>query len=213
MASIKEFRGLLESGDLKSAFTTYELDFNKEFDGGGGGGGYEADIEWVFQAPNIIKMIKSTKGGKKIYYLPWAPKKVTTVTLDGNSPPYFVTSHFSNCRFTMKYHDTKGTKVTVMHVAGDSKHASTVKGSKERDVMDDKEKDPDFPLVRRMSIAGAKAFGAAGRKYMKEQIAEGGTTYYDTYARLFGVRGDSGKWEFYAQDINHKGVLIGILNV
>jgi hypothetical protein len=213
MASLDEFRQLLLDGNLKQAFTDYELDFNEaEFDVTGSGEvkGYETEIVWKFEDPNKIKMFKKTgtdgDTGRKIYYLPWASKGVTKVTLDGSSPGYFVTSHFSNCRFTMSFHDDQAKTVTVQHVAGDTGGASTAKGTEQRDKLEIPV--PESVRTRRFSISGAKSFGKLGRALMEERIKTG-TTYYNTYARVFGTRSKNGSWVFYMQDINDKGLVVG----
>jgi hypothetical protein len=97
--------------------------------------------------------------GKKIYYLPWASHEVTSITLDGNSPPYFVTSLLSNCRFTMKFHDGEGESVTVMHVAGNITGEGTVVGSRQRDVVESKVDTPTVTHARRLSVGGHKNSG------------------------------------------------------
>ncbi|WP_325418046.1 hypothetical protein [Aquabacterium sp.] len=213
MPSLEEFRQLVHEGKLSEAFTAYELDFNSEaFDifGKQDVQGYETDIYWSFEGPNKIKMNKSASSdggtGKKIYYLPWNTKKVTSVQLDGTSPGYFVTSHFSNCRFTMNYLDAEGKSVFVQHVAGDTGGGSMAKGTQERDDLEIKV--PQAVRTRRFSVSGHKAFAKSGRELMKER-AKQGTTYYDSCARVFGVRSTSGGWVFYMQDIDHKEKVIG----
>jgi hypothetical protein len=42
-----------------------------------------------------------------------------------------------------------------------------------------------------------------------EERMKAGTTYYDTYARVFGVRSKSGNWVFYMQDLNEQGHVVG----
>lgn len=213
MASLDEFKQLLHDGHIKQAFTEYELDFNEaEFDitGSGEVKGYETEIVWKFEGPNKIKMFKKTGGdgdaGKKIYYLPWASKGVTKVTLDGSSPGHFVTSHFSNCRFTMNFHDDQAKTVTVQHVAGDTGGGSTATGTKQRDALEIPV--PESVRTRRFSISGHKRLGKLGKALMEER-AKTGTTYYDTYARVFGTRSKNGSWVFYMQDINEQGHVIG----
>ena len=212
MASLEEFRALLHEGNIQQAFTDYELDFNAvAFDTQAGG--YEADIVWHFESPNKIKMNKKTASdadaGKRIYYLPWKSKSVTSVTLDADSAPYFVTSHFSNCRFTINFHDGAGKKVTVMHVAGDVSGGSTVRGSKQRDELESTVPLDDVQSTRRLSIVGHKRFGKAAANHMAQAKTQG-TSYYDTYARVFGARTKSGAWVFYAQDINGDGQMLGL---
>lgn len=213
MASLEEFRSLLHEGSTAKAFADYELDFNSEaFDKFGNVQvkGYETQIEWRFEEPNHIKMHKADAGGRKIFYLPWASKDVTSVTLDGDSPAYFLTSHLSNCRFTIKYHDGEGKKVTVMHVAGDVKGGSGIGGSKARDQLEERVELPsDVVRSRRLSVGGHKSFGKIGQAHMEKQKAERGTAYYDSYARVFGTRKSDGGWVFYMQDINHEGKIIG----
>lgn len=214
MASLEEFKQLLHDGNVKQAFTAYELDFNEaEFDifGTDDVKGYETEIVWKFEPPNKIKMWKKTgldgDTGKNIDYLPWATKKVTTVTLDGKSPGHFVTSHFSNCRFTMNFLDDLGKAVTVQHVAGDTGGSSTKRGTEERDRLEVGV--PSAVRTRRFSINGNKRFGKLGQKLMEDRMKTG-TTYYDTYARVFGTRSKSGNWVFYMQDINEDGHVVGI---
>jgi hypothetical protein len=216
MASLEEFRRLLHDGNMQQALTEYELDFNEaEFDivGAGEVKGYETEIVWKFEGPNKIKMFKKTGGdgadGKKIYYLPWASKGVTKVTLDSSSPGHFVTSHFSNCRFTMSFEDDQAKKVTVQHAAGDTGGGSGAKGMEQRDKLEE----PVLGAVRtrRFSISGDKQIGKAGKKLMEERIAMG-TTYYDSYARVFGTRSKTGSWVFYMQNINREGRVLGYID-
>ena len=213
MASLDEFRQLLHDGNMRQALTDYELDFNEaEFDitGSGEVKGYETEIVWKFEGPNKIKMFKKTgvdgDAGRKIYYLPWASKGVTKVTLDGGSPGHFVTSHFSNCRFTMSFHDDQAKTVTVQHVAGDTGGGSLKAGTEQRDKLEIPV--PESVRTRRFSISGAKRLGRLGRGLMEER-AKTGTTYYDTYARVFGTRGKNGSWVFYMQNINEEGRVLG----
>ncbi|MDN3639332.1 hypothetical protein QWY82_11005 [Simiduia curdlanivorans] len=219
MASLEEFRALLHEGKIDEAFKNYQLDFNSAaFDQFGDVkvSAYEVDIAWDFQEPNVIKMLKKTENDgskrKKICYLPWSTKTATSVTLDGNSPPYFVTSHFSNCRFTMKFHDGQGKTVTVLHVAGDTKSEGRVQGSAERDILENEVKTEPAKMTRRLSVGGLKDLGKAGREH-KQTKMKAGTTYYDTYARVFGVRNKNGVWSFYAQNINHKDEIIGLQDI
>ena len=210
MPSLEEFRQLLHDGDSEQAFSNYELDFNSEaFDAFGSGAvsGYEVDIEWTFESPNKIKMERALTSGKKIYYLPWASKDVTTITLDGDSPAYFVTSHFSNCRFTSKFHDDQGKKVTVMHVAGDTGGGGTVEGSQQRDALESSVTVENVTRTRRLSISNQKV-GRKGKLHMAKGI-QAGTSYYDSYARVFGVRRGNGNWVFYTQDFNQRGQILG----
>ncbi len=216
MASLLEFKQLLHDGNLKQAFTDYELDFNEvEFDITGTGDiqGYKTEIVWKFEEPNKIKMFKKTGldggTGKEIYYLPWASKGVTKVSLDGSSPAHFVTSHFSNCRFTMSFHDDQAKLVTVQHVAGDTGGGSTQRGTTQRDALEVAV--PGAVRTRRFSISGAKRLGKLGKALMEER-AKTGTTYYDTYARVFGTRGKNGSWVFYMQDINEEGHVVGFVD-
>ncbi|WP_413665714.1 hypothetical protein ACG1BZ_11245 [Microbulbifer sp. CNSA002] len=117
MPSYEDFISLLEK-DIESAFKTYELDFNTEaFDNKAGA--YETEFDFEFVKPNKIMMVKSGGSGKKATYLTWARQQAVPVTLDSKSPPYFFTSHLSNCRMTFKYHDDQSKSVTVIHVAGD----------------------------------------------------------------------------------------------
>lgn len=218
MASLENFRELLDSGNLGQAFSEYELDFNSEqFDifGNQQVQGYETDIVWGFEEPNKIKMLKKTAadntGVKRIYYLPWQSKSVTSVTLDGNSPAYFVTSHFSNCRFTIKFHDGQGKQVTVMHVAGDVTGGATTRGSATRDQMEEQVPVANVTRTRRLSVSSHK-FGKSGAAHMEKGI-QAGTTYYDTYARVFGVRKDDGGWAFFAQNINGNGEILGFFGI
>lgn len=211
MASLEEFRELLHVGNIQEAFMVYELDFNGGVFDKGKDKGYEVDVVWSYEVPNKIKMEEVSQGGKKIYYLPWASKSITTVTLDGSSPPYFVTSHFSNCRFTIKFHDDAGQNVTVMHVAGDLKGAGTVKGSVERDGLENSVKVDSFIKTRRLSISNQKT-GKSGKTHMETQ-SEAGTAYYDSYARFFGVRNSNGCWVFYAQNLDGQGTILGFSQI
>ena len=217
MPSLEEFRELLHSGSTQQAFTDYMLDFNtQDFDVNVPvqGVGYEAEIVWRFESPNIIKMHRKTisdSGGKRIYYLPWARGRVTTVTLDGNSPPYFVTSHFSNCRFTIHYHDGEGRNVTVMHVAGDVSGGGTVRGSQQRDELESSVQVDNVQRTRRLSISNQKT-GKGGKAHMEKGMSVG-TTYYDSYARVFGIRRSSGSWVFYAQNIKGENELLGLTSI
>jgi hypothetical protein len=213
MKSLDGFRSMLHDGNTAQAFTDYELDFNSEaFDifGDVPVKGYETHIEWRFEKPDLIKMYKATaEVGTKIYYLPWASKGVTSVTLDGDSPAYFLTSHLSNCRFTIKYHDGEGKMVTVMHVAGDVVGGAGTKGSEARDQLESNVKLPSAEIrARRLSVGGQKSLGKIGRTHMEEK-ANVGTTYYDSFARVFGARKSNGGWVFYVQNINHKNKIIG----
>lgn len=212
MPDIEDFRKKLHS-NVKEALTAYELDFNPvNFDTPGKGKkAYEIGIDWEFDNPNKIKMLRKPNSSKKITYLPWEPGVATSVTLDSSSPPYLITSHISNCRMTLKFHDGKGTSVTVIHVAGDVPDGGTVKGSAQRDVIEDTVKTPDVTRTRRLSTSYQKIGRLAG-KHMEEKKANAGTTYYDSYARVFGVRGDNGGWSFYAQNINNKEQVIGFFD-
>jgi hypothetical protein len=218
MPSLEEFRQLLDEDDSATAFTEYELDFNsEEFDiyGDTEVEGYETEIVWRFASPNKIKMHKKTASdsdaGKTIFYLPWKRKSVTTVTLDGTSPRYFVTSHFSNCRFTMKFHDGQGKKVTVMHVAGDVPGGASVRGSTQRDELENGIDVADVTRTRRLSVSYQK-FGKTGKAHMAKGV-EAGTTYYDTFARVFGIRDSNGCWKFHAQNINGDHVILGFSEI
>jgi hypothetical protein len=212
MASLAEFKQLLHDGNIQQAFTDYVLDFNEaEFDifGSAEVKGYETEIVWKFEDPNKIKMFKKTGGdgdaGKKIYYLPWTTKGVTKVTLDGSSPGHFVTSHFSNCRFTMDFHDDQAKKVTVQHVAGDTGGGSTTTGTKQRDNLEQ----PVQGSVRtRRFSASYQKVGKVAKALMVER-AKTGTTYYDSYARVFGTRSKNGSWVFYMQNLNNEDKVIG----
>jgi hypothetical protein len=171
---LEEFRNLVRTGNLAQALSDYELDFNEaEFDANQDGArivvGYEAQITWQFEEPHKIKMFKTPRdgNGKSIYYLPWAPKAVTKVTLDGTTPGYFVTSHFSNCRFTMSFHDNEAKTVTVQHVAGDTNGTSSTRGTAERYKMEIPV--PEAVRTRRFSVTGLKRIGRAGAVLMEER--------------------------------------------
>lgn len=207
MASLEKFRELLSVGDIATAFKAYQLDFNEAVFDGENKKGYEVEVDWSYEKENKIKMTKVSQGGKKIYYLPWASKAVTYVTLDSSSPPYFVTSHFSNCRFTIKFHDEAGQKVTVMHVAGDVSWEGTINGSLQRDELEKSVVVQDVKKTRRLSISRPKT-GKIGEKHIVAQQAKG-TCYYDSFARVFGVRDSNGCWVFYAQDLNDTGKILG----
>jgi hypothetical protein len=205
---------MLHDGNTAQAFTDYELDFNSEaFDifGDVPVKGYETHIEWRFEKPDLIKMYKATaEVGTKVYYLPWASKGVTSVTLDDDSPAYFLTSHLSNCRFTIKYHDGEGKKVTVMHVAGNVDGGALKEGSEARDQLESKVQLPSAEIrARRLSVGGQKSLGKAGKEYMAKRVKDHETTYYDSFARVFGARKSNGGWVFYVQNINHKNKIIG----
>ncbi|BBM04049.1 hypothetical protein [Microbulbifer sp. GL-2] len=209
MPSYENFLSLLDN-DLEQAFKTYELDFNSaEFDSQAGA--YETSIEFEFKGPNKILMKKDPKSDKKATYLTWARKKAVPVKLDSNSPPYFMTSHLSNCRMTFKFHDDQNKSVTVIHVAGDVPNGGTIEGSVQRDELENEVVTPEVKRTRRLSIGGPKT-GQKGRNFKKEQ-AKAGTAYYDTCARVFGVRGDDDRWTFYTQDIGRKDKLIGFFEI
>lgn len=207
MASLEDFRKLLSVGDIAKAFEAYQLDFNEAVFDVENEKGYEVEVDWSYEKENKIKMTKVSQGGKKIYYLPWASKVVTYVTLDSSSPPYFVTSHFSNCRFTINFHDEAGQKVTVMHVAGNVPGEGTIRGSQERDKLEKSVVVQDVKKERRLSISRPKT-GKSGKNHMDAQKAKG-TCYYDSFARVFGVRDSNGCWVFYAQNLNHTGKILG----
>ncbi|WP_444917079.1 hypothetical protein [Microbulbifer sp. JMSA003] len=209
MPSYEDFISLLEK-DIESAFKTYELDFNTEaFDNKSGA--YETGFDFEFVKPNKIMMVKSGDSGKKATYLTWARKTAVPVTLDSKSPPYFFTSHLSNCRMTFKYHDDQSKSVTVIHVAGDVSQGGTIEGSKQRDELEQMVKTPVVTKERRLSIGGPKG-GNKGAKFKKKQ-AKLGTSYYDTCARVFGVRDENGQWAFYTQNIGRKDELLGFFEI
>ncbi|WP_445364337.1 hypothetical protein ACJJIQ_08515 [Microbulbifer sp. ANSA003] len=209
MPSYDDFISLLEK-DFELAFKTYELDFNTEaFDCKSGA--YEIEFDFEFVKPNKIMMVKSGNSGKKATYLTWARKTAVPVTLNSKSPPYFFTSHLSNCRMTFKFHDDQSKSVTVIHVAGDVSQGGTIKGSEQRDDLEKMVKTPHVTGERRLSIGGPKG-GRKGANFKKKQ-AKLGTAYYDTCARVFGVRDDSGQWTFYTQNIGRKDELLGFFDV
>jgi hypothetical protein len=106
----------------------------------------------------------------------------------------------------MNFHDDQGKTVTVQHVAGDTGGESTKKGTEERDKLEIQV--PEAVRTRRFSVSGAKRFGKLGKQLMEERMKTG-TTYYDTYARVFGIRSKGGNWVFYMQDINENGKVVG----
>lgn len=212
MPSYDDFLSELDS-DIEAAFSKYKLDFNtQEFDIKNGV--YQTGIDFIFQDPNIILMKKDDSSDKKATYMTWARKSAVSVTLDSKSPPYFMTSHLSGCRMTLKFHDDAKHSVTVMHVAGDTKSGTTWQGSEERNELESKVP-PSGPvkLERRLSVTGFKMNGKIGKRKMEKVLATGGTTYYDSLARCFGVRGEDNKWRFYVQNLNSKEQVIGFFEI
>ncbi|GAA5445275.1 hypothetical protein Misp06_03474 [Microbulbifer sp. NBRC 101763] len=212
MPSYDDFLSELDN-DIETAFKKYKLDFNtQEFDIKNGV--YQTGIDFVFRDPNIILMKKDDKSEKKATYMTWARKSAVSVTLDSKSPPYFMTSHLSGCRMTLKFHDDARHSVTVMHVAGDTSSGTTWNGSKQRDKL---EEQVDIPapvkLERRLSVTGFKMNGKTGPQKMEKVLAKGGTTFYDSLARCFGVRGEDNKWRFYVQNLNNDEQIIGFFEI
>ncbi|GLS25144.1 hypothetical protein [Marinibactrum halimedae] len=211
MCDIKDFRALVKKDRLE-AFKKYKLDFNSmDFDifGNEDVKPYEVSIDWKFSQPNIIKMYKREgEKAKNIYYLPWKRRGVTSVTLDNDSPEFFVTSHFSGCRFTINYHDNEGKKVTVMHVAGDTEGGQKIEGTKERDQLEEGIEVDNTLKKRRLSIGDLKQLGQKTRDYMEAREIQFNTVYYQKEARLFGCRTEAGSWEFVVQNISNDGKLL-----
>ncbi|MCO1336688.1 hypothetical protein MO867_20385 [Microbulbifer sp. OS29] len=112
---------------------------------------------------------------------------------------------------TFKYHDDQSKSVTVIHVAGDVSKGGTIEGSAQRDDLENQVNTPEVTRVRRLSIGGPKT-GKKGTKFKKKQM-KAGTSYYDTCARVFGVRGDNDQWTFYTQDIGRRDLLLGLFEI
>ncbi|WP_444913709.1 hypothetical protein [Microbulbifer sp. TRSA007] len=72
-------------------------------------------------------------------------------------------------------------------------------------------KTPDATKERRLSIGGPKG-GRKGASFKKKQ-AKLGTSYYDTCARVFGVRDGNDQWAFYTQNIGRKDELLGFFEI
>ena len=150
--------------------------------------------------------------GKKIYYLPWKNKSLTKVTLDSNSPPYFLTSEFSNWRFTIQFHDGEGKKVTVMHVAGDVTGGGGFSGGNTRNEMEIKAGLDPTLRTRRMSVSKPEP-GVKGLAWKKYDASRKDTVYYDTQAVVFGYRNKKGGWVFYAQSLDKNRAGKGLINL
>jgi len=220
MASLEDFRALLIK-EPEKAFTDYVLEIDEvSFDWKDANAGIRADggvrdIEWHFEKPNIIKMYPGQGGDKerRIYYLPWKNKSLTQVTLDKDSPPYFLTSEFSNCRFTIHFHDQNGNSVTVMHVAGDVKGEGGFTGGNTRNDME-AQNAPPLPVVRtrRMSVSKPQP-SVQGASWKKYNASAKDTVYYDSKAVVFGFRKGDGGWVFYAQNLDANKVGKGLIDL
>jgi len=208
MASLEEFKTLLRDNP-EEAFTQYALAIDEvSFDWKDAGAGVRADagprfIEWRFEEPNVVKMYPSQNEvdsvGKKIYYLPWENKKVTKVTLDGDSPGFFLTSQFTNCRFTIQFHDGLGKTVTVMHIAGDVTGGGSTSGGNTRNQMESDASTIIPTRTRRLSVSKPEP-GFKGPAWKKYDASSGDTVYYDSQAVVFGYRKKNDCWVFYAQN-------------
>jgi len=207
MTSLKEFRALVKS-DPDEAFRKYALSIDEvSFDWSDASAGIRSKagprfIEWHFEEPNTIKMFPAKSEvdsiGKRIYYLPWASKAVTKVTLNGESPRFFLTSEFSNCRFTIQYHDGLGKTVTVMHIAGDVVGEGGFAGGNIRNQLESDATEIKPVRSRRLSISKLEP-GFKGSSWRKYAATTAETTYYDSRAVVFGYRQSDGGWIFYAQ--------------
>ena len=221
MPSLEDFQTLVETNPEK-AFTDYVLAIDEvSFDWKDAAAGVRADagirhIEWRFEEPNTIKMYPSqnvaNSEGKQIYYLPWKSKEVTKVTLDQNSPPYFLTSEFSNCRFTIQFHDACGKTVTVMHIAGDVAGGGSISGGNKRNEMEISSGLVPNLRTRRLSISKGKP-GSKGPAWKRYTESAANTVYYDSQAVVFGFREKNGCWSFYAQNIDNIKNGKGLINL
>ncbi|WP_347985958.1 hypothetical protein [Methylomonas sp. AM2-LC] len=216
MPSLTEFKELVKSNP-EQAFLDYVLEIDEEsFDWQDSNAGIRAepgprDIEWQFEEPNKIKMYPSLNQdtAKKIYYLPWKNKSLTQVTLDKDSPAQFLTSEFSNCRFTIHYHDAEGKTVTVMHIAGDVTGGGSISGGNTRNDMETNAPLPS-PAVRSRRLSVSKPVpGFKGAAWKKYDATAKDTVYYDSQAVVFGYRKKNGGWVFYAQNLDQNKVSKG----
>jgi hypothetical protein len=138
----------------------------------------------------------------RIWYLPWkrstSGAKVAGLAkaeLDGTGPGIFLTSHLNGCRFTLQFHSGDDTKVTVLHVAGDL--GEGMPGHKTRE---------EAEKVGLTGVPGSNprrySIGRIGNTTKAKLLTTGSGTraYYDgNAATVLGVRGQTRKWMFYAQ--------------
>ena len=218
MASLEEFKTLLKENP-DEAFKQYLLAIDEvsfywqDADSGVRANAGMRFIEWRFEEPNIVKMYPSQNEvdsiGKKIYYLPWENKKVTKVTLDGDSPGFFLTSQFTNCRFTIQFHDGLGKTVTVMHIAGDVIGGGGFTGGNTRNQMESDATTITPTRTRRLSVSKPEP-GVKGASWKKYEASSADTAYYDSQAVVFGYRKKNDCWVFYAQN---QGGELGLLRL
>ncbi|MEE2730725.1 MAG: hypothetical protein VYA55_07860 [Pseudomonadota bacterium] len=147
----------------------------------------------------------TTRNSLRIWYLPWKHwdgqnemSGVSKAVLDNRGPGLFLTSQLNGCRFTIQDQSGDGSKVTVLHLAGN--YGQNLKGAQARETVEaaSLENVANAASRRRYSIGQY----SKNPKYMKLPN-QGVRSYYDGgMATVLGVRSD-GKWQFYAQQFRY----------